>query len=45
MLGLESEREVFERFRAARQRERDYVRVDTPVFGAPPSSDRLQTAP
>ena len=45
MLGLESERAVFERFRAVRRRERDYVRVDAPVFGAPPSSDRLQTAP
>jgi hypothetical protein len=45
MLGLESERAVFERFRAARRRERDYVRVEAPVFGAPPSSDRLQTAP
>jgi anaerobic magnesium-protoporphyrin IX monomethyl ester cyclase len=45
MLGLESERAVFERFRAARRSERDYVRVESPAFGAPPAADGLQTAP
>ena len=45
MLGLESERTVFERFRAARQRERNYVRAEAPAFTAPPPRDGLQTAP
>jgi radical SAM superfamily enzyme YgiQ (UPF0313 family) len=44
MLGLESERTVFERFRAARRRQRNYVRVEAPVLsGAAP--DGLQTVP
>jgi radical SAM superfamily enzyme YgiQ (UPF0313 family) len=43
MLGLESERAVFERFRAARRSERDYVRVEAPVFPPASSADGLQT--
>ncbi len=45
MLGLESQRTVFERFRAARRTERDYVRTEAPALSAPPSPDGLQTVP
>ena len=45
MLGFESERAVFERFRAARRSERDYVRTDAPVLPTASSRDGLQTAP
>src|SRR5262245_47622273 len=44
-LGLESERAVFERFRAARLSERDYVRAESAAFSPPPAPRGLQTAP
>jgi hypothetical protein len=43
MLGLESQRVVFERFRATRRAEHDYVRTEAPALSAPPSPDGLQT--
>jgi radical SAM superfamily enzyme YgiQ (UPF0313 family) len=45
MLGLESQRVVFERFRAVRRAEHDYVRTEAPTLSAPPSPDGLQTVP
>src|SRR5262249_36207561 len=45
MLGLESQRAVFERFRASRRAEHDYMPTETPTLSAPPTPDGLQTAP
>jgi radical SAM superfamily enzyme YgiQ (UPF0313 family) len=43
-LGLESERAVFDRFRATRRRERDYLGADVPVPARAPVRPGLQTA-
>jgi radical SAM superfamily enzyme YgiQ (UPF0313 family) len=45
ILGLENERTVFERFRATRRNERDYVRAEVPTLPGVPTQDGLQISP